>query len=109
MDKNTQPQGRGPKEISIEELKKRHGFHEFIGVSDALRYQLEQIVRLARSNCNVLITGESGSGKGMCAEAIQRHSDRADQPFEKRNCSGISEELFESELFGHEKGAFTGA
>jgi two-component system repressor protein LuxO len=85
------------------------GFEGFIGASDAMRQLYDQIVRIAPSKAPVFITGESGTGKEVCAEAIHARSDRASGPFIALNCNAIPKELMESEIFGHVKGAFTGA
>jgi two-component system nitrogen regulation response regulator NtrX len=81
----------------------------FVGQSPAAKQLLEQVRRFAPSQGRVLITGESGSGKELVAHAIHRLSKRAAGPFVKLNCAAIPRDLLESELFGHEKGAFTGA
>jgi two-component system nitrogen regulation response regulator NtrX len=80
-----------------------------VGDSPALRRVHELVARAAPTRAAVLITGESGSGKELVARAVHRESTRADKPFIKVNCAAIPEELIESELFGHEKGSFTGA
>ena len=80
-----------------------------IGKSRGLTDVLDTVARIARTNASVLITGESGTGKELIAEAIHRNSRRAGQPFVKVNLGGISQSLFESEMFGHKKGAFTDA
>ena len=80
-----------------------------IGKSKALMNVLETIKRISRTNASVLITGESGTGKELIAEAVHRNSPRAKKPFVKVNLGGISHSLFESEMFGHKKGAFTDA
>jgi two-component system response regulator HydG len=80
-----------------------------IGRSDIMNRLLETVVLVAPSEATVLITGESGTGKEMIAGAIHYNSLRKDGPFIKINCAAITETLLESELFGHEKGAFTGA
>jgi two-component system nitrogen regulation response regulator NtrX len=91
-------------------LKKRiEGSYEMIGESDALGVIRDQISRVAPSNGRVLILGESGTGKELIARAIHQNSKRASGPFIKVNCAAIPEELIESELFGSDKGAFTGA
>ncbi|MFQ5463510.1 MAG: sigma-54 dependent transcriptional regulator [Phycisphaerae bacterium] len=80
-----------------------------IGQSPAMREVYKLIGRIAPRDVNVLITGESGTGKELIARAILHHSERKDQPFQALNCAAIPETLIESELFGHEEGAFTGA
>ena len=82
---------------------------EMFGESPAMQEVFRAIGRLSRSNITVLITGESGTGKELVAQALHRHSPRADQPFIAINTAAIPRELLESELFGHERGAFTGA
>jgi two-component system nitrogen regulation response regulator NtrX len=91
-------------------LKKRVAMEDvFVGVSPAVQRLREQIARAAPSDATVLITGESGTGKELIAREIQRLSKLASGPFVTVNCAAIPEELIESELFGHEKGSFTGA
>lgn len=80
-----------------------------VGDSDAVRYLRTMIRKVAPSKANILITGETGSGKEIVARNIHYHSDRRDGPFVPINCSAIPQDLLESELFGHKKGAFTGA
>jgi two-component system nitrogen regulation response regulator NtrX len=83
--------------------------YEIVGESAAIKMLREQILSAAPSNGRVLIRGESGTGKELIARAIHRHSGRSARPFVVVNCAAIPEELIESELFGHERGAFTGA
>jgi DNA-binding NtrC family response regulator len=83
--------------------------HEMIGGSAVVREMRRYIERAAASDCTVLITGETGTGKELVAEFIHGHSKRSGKPFVCLNCAAIPESLFESELFGHTKGAFTGA
>src|SRR5690606_13960220 len=85
------------------------GFHHFIGDSATMRSLYSQIERVAPSKAPVFVTGESGTGKEVCAEAVHACSPRAGGPFIALNCSAIPRELMESEIFGHMKGAFTGA
>ncbi|MDZ7595743.1 MAG: sigma 54-interacting transcriptional regulator [Thiobacillus sp.] len=80
-----------------------------VGESQALRHALRQIEQVAETDATVLLLGESGTGKELFARALHLSSPRRDQPFVKVNCGAIPENLFESELFGYEKGAFTGA
>ena len=96
----------------IEEEKKEGDDFDrshIIGKSKPLMDVLETIKRICRTNASVLITGESGTGKELIAEAVHRNSPRAKKPFVKVNLGGISQSLFESEMFGHKKGAFTDA
>src|SRR5690606_11700976 len=85
------------------------GFDEVIGRSDVFREVMDLAVRVAPYPTTVLISGESGTGKEAVARAIHRASPRASDPFVAVNCGAIPENLLESELFGHERGAFTGA
>lgn len=82
---------------------------QIVGESPAIKKLVAEALRVAQSNASVLITGESGTGKELVANSIHSHSARHDAPFVKVNCSAIPEHLIESELFGHERGAFTGA
>lgn len=93
------------------ELRRRIGdkAEKMIGKSPAMLQLLDEIKRAAPSNGRVLISGENGTGKELVAKLIHENSLRADKPFVKVNCAAIPEELIESELFGHERGAFTGA
>ena len=93
----------------IKSEKDEEGRHKLIGRSSAFNHTLELISRVAPSESAVLLLGESGTGKELAAHAVHRASHRADGPFVPVDCSGLTESLFESELFGHEKGAFTGA
>ena len=85
------------------------GGERFVGKSKAMIEVYKAIGRVAAENVTVLIRGESGCGKELVARALVQHSDRADKPFVAVNCAAIPDQLLESELFGHEKGAFTGA
>jgi transcriptional regulator with GAF, ATPase, and Fis domain len=84
-------------------------FEEIVGTSPALRAVLSRVVKVAATDSTVLITGETGTGKELVARAIHRRSDRVSRPFVCVNCAAIPRDLIASELFGHEKGAFTGA
>ncbi len=92
-----------------EELGTRYGFDNLIGRSQAMREIFATIMRVAPTRATVLLAGESGVGKDMIARAIHHHSPRNGRPFVKINCTALPENLMESELFGYEKGAFTGA
>ncbi len=92
-----------------DELGERYGFHQILGRSPALREVLARAEKVAPMETTVLLTGESGTGKELVARAIHYASPRAEGPFLAVNCAALPETLLESELFGHEKGAFTGA
>jgi DNA-binding NtrC family response regulator len=81
----------------------------FVHADPVSRALVERALRFARTNATILITGESGTGKEVLARMVHEHSSRRDQPYRTLNCAALSEHLFESELFGHEAGAFTGA
>ena len=93
----------------LEELKERYDFSNIIGTAGPMRQVYEQIAQVAHTNTTVLIRGESGTGKELIAHAIHYNSPRAQKPFIKVNCAALPDTLIESELFGYEKGAFTGA
>jgi two-component system response regulator PilR (NtrC family) len=97
------------KKILDDELKKNLHFGMIVGNSPAMVHIYKLIQQVAKTKTNVLITGESGTGKELIAWAIHQESERGEQPFQIINCGGIPETLMESELFGHKKGAFTGA
>ncbi|MDG4717521.1 MULTISPECIES: sigma 54-interacting transcriptional regulator [Thalassospira] len=92
-----------------EEILSTNNHHEIIGQSDAIQGALKQIDLVAPTDANVLITGESGTGKELIARAIHQASTRSDRVLVRVNCAAIPHELFESEFFGHVRGAFTGA
>ncbi|MGI8744479.1 MAG: sigma-54-dependent transcriptional regulator [Bryobacteraceae bacterium] len=92
-----------------EELGTRYGFDNLVGRSAAMREVFATVMRVAPTRATVLLAGESGVGKDMIARAIHHHSPREGRPFVKINCTALPENLMESELFGYEKGAFTGA
>ncbi|HYP51693.1 MAG TPA: sigma-54 dependent transcriptional regulator [Pyrinomonadaceae bacterium] len=91
------------------ELDKKYSFAEIIGTSESLQSVFRLVEKVAATNTGILIQGESGTGKELIARAIHHHSPRAAKPFLAVNCGALPESLLESELFGHTKGAFTGA
>ncbi|MBI1762683.1 MAG: nif-specific transcriptional activator NifA [Acidobacteria bacterium] len=91
------------------ELQQKYDFRNIVGTSKEMRDVYEQVAQVAHSNTTVLIRGESGTGKELVAHAIHYNSPRSAKPFVKVNCAALPESLIEAELFGHEKGAFTGA
>ncbi|MDL2267891.1 sigma-54 dependent transcriptional regulator [Desulfovibrio sp. OttesenSCG-928-G15] len=92
-----------------ENLEERYGLHQIIGKSKGIRNTLDMVDKAAPTKSNVLITGESGTGKELVARAIHFASSRKDGPFISVNCMALNPGVLESELFGHEKGSFTGA
>ncbi|MEW5723054.1 MAG: sigma-54 dependent transcriptional regulator, partial [Thermodesulfobacteriota bacterium] len=103
---------KGAEEIKarrVEDLTRKFDFSELLGRSQVMLELKEMLALVAPSEATVLITGESGTGKELVAKAIRKNSPRRDQPFVAVNCAALAETLLESELFGHEKGAFTGA
>jgi DNA-binding NtrC family response regulator len=92
-----------------DELQKRNQFSNIIGKSESMKKIFEVVQQVAPSRASVLITGESGVGKEMIADALHYNSSRREKPLIKVHCAALTETLLESELFGHERGAFTGA
>ncbi len=92
-----------------QELKEKYDFSHIVGNSNAIRLVYEQVTQVARSNATILLRGESGTGKELIATAVHYNSLRGKRPFVKLNCAALPDTLIESELFGHERGAFTGA
>ncbi|ALP52916.1 histidine kinase [Candidatus Tenderia electrophaga] len=93
----------------LEEIRNEHNYKEIVGASAAIRNVIKQIELVAPTDASVLISGESGTGKELIARAIHESSARSGRPLIRVNCASIPRELFESEFFGHVKGAFTGA
>ncbi|MGN6552852.1 MAG: sigma-54 interaction domain-containing protein, partial [Verrucomicrobiota bacterium] len=96
-------------EVLLDEVRSQSNFRHIIGRSHVLKKVLEQIKVVAPTQASVLILGESGTGKELIARAIHDSSDRKEKPLVRVNCASVPKELFESEFFGHVKGAFTGA
>jgi len=94
---------------SVDQERDPRRFEQIIGKSTALESVLEQVQQVAPTDSSVLIQGETGTGKELIARAIHNLSSRCGRPFIKLNCAAIPFDLLESELFGHERGAFTGA
>jgi len=92
-----------------QELRERYDFSNLVGTSGPMHQVYEQIAQVARTNTTVLLRGESGTGKELIAHAIHYNSPRSKKPFIKVSCAALPQDLIESELFGYEKGAFTGA
>ena len=92
-----------------EELDKGSMFEEIVGTSQTLQRVLSLVSKVAPTDATVLVTGETGTGKELVARAVHRRSKRVSRPFVSVNCAAIPRDLIASELFGHEKGAFTGA
>jgi two-component system response regulator HydG len=99
----------GQVQLFAQEFKQRYRFENIIGRSQAIRDLLTRVVKIAPTDAIVLITGESGTGKELIARALHANSKRANRPFVTVNCAATTETLLESELFGHARGAFTGA
>ena len=100
---------KGTVECLVEEIRSSHDFGEILGESPALVRLLDQVGQVAATDSTVLIHGETGTGKELVARAIHGRSPRRERPLIKINCAALPRDLVESELFGHEKGAFTGA
>jgi len=98
-----------PSQAQPLEIRERGYYSDIIGNSPCMHKVFQMVRRMARTSINVLITGESGTGKELIARAIHDESDRSGEPFVPLNCGGLPDTLFESELFGYKKGAFTGA
>ena len=111
VDARPRAEDRGSAVIVAEVLAGRMTFqaHEIVGTSAPMRLVYDRIRKVAPAECTVLVRGEPGTGKELAARAIHENSPRARRPFVAVNCAALTEPLLESELFGHEKGAFTGA
>ncbi|HEV2289112.1 MAG TPA: sigma-54 dependent transcriptional regulator [Candidatus Acidoferrales bacterium] len=95
--------------ILRDEIRRKHGLGDLLGTTDAMRHVFETIRRVARSSSTVIIRGESGTGKELAARSIHENSPRRSRSFISVNCAALPETLMEAELFGYERGAFTGA
>ena len=91
------------------QLNEEYGFHDIIGQSNKMREVFDLVEKVADCDSTILLNGETGTGKGLVAKAIHQKSNRKNKPFISINCGAIPENLLESELFGHVRGAFTGA
>ena len=92
-----------------DEMELKSGYGDFVGASDSIKYVMYRARQVAGTKTTILLTGETGTGKGIFARLIHKESDRSDKPFVNVNCAGLPANLIESELFGREKGAFTGS
>jgi two-component system response regulator HydG len=99
----------GEVKLHAEEFRRRYGLEHVVGRSPAMREVLDRVMRVGPTDATVLVTGESGTGKELVARALHVASPRSPRPFVPVNCAAITETLLESELFGHARGAFTGA
>jgi DNA-binding NtrC family response regulator len=95
--------------LLLEQVQRQYGFENLIGTGKSMRRVFETLQKVAETDLTVLVRGQSGTGKELVAQALHNKSPRKNRPFVAVNCAAISRELVESELFGHEKGAFTGA
>jgi DNA-binding NtrC family response regulator len=95
--------------LLLEQVQRQYGFENLIGTGKRMQRVFETLQKVAETDLTVLVRGESGTGKELVAQALHNRSSRRNRPFVAVNCAAISRELVESELFGHEKGAFTGA
>lgn len=109
LERALKNQRNSQKQLAGKAREQRNSVNPFLGTSAAIREIAEQVDRLSVSHCPVLIAGETGAGKGVLAKWLHDQSPRADEPFVDLNCAGFGRELLETELFGHEPGAFTGA
>jgi DNA-binding NtrC family response regulator len=109
LERALKNQSNSQKQLAGKAREKRDSVDPFLGTSAAIHEVAEQVERVCVSHCPVLISGETGSGKGVLAKWIHDQSPRAEEAFVDLNCAGFGRELLETELFGHEAGAFTGA
>ncbi len=109
LERALENQRNRQKQLAGNTRQLREAIDPFAGESDAIRQLADQATRVASADCPVLITGETGAGKGVLARWLHEHGLRANEAFVDINCAGFARELLETELFGHEKGSFTGA